>query len=47
VFLNWFARNGQPAGLSPWNPSYFTFMGPRTTSIGGPFAAFGSVAQGC
>ena len=47
VFLNWFARNGQPASLSPWKASYFTFMGPRTTSIGGPFAAFGSVATGC
>jgi len=25
----------------------YTFMGPMTTTIGGPFAAFGHAAQAC
>jgi hypothetical protein len=47
VNANWFARNGTNAlGLNSWDGRY-TFMGPRTTGIGGPFAGFGTVAQGC
>jgi hypothetical protein len=47
VNANWFARNGTtPLGLNSWDGRY-TFMGPRTTGIGGPYAGFGTVAQGC
>jgi hypothetical protein len=47
VFANWFSRNGtNPLGLGSWDGRY-TFMGPRTTSLPGAYAAFGSVAQGC
>jgi hypothetical protein len=52
VFAQWFGRGGveQPApagiGLSSWD-GRLTFMGPRTTSLGGGFAGFASYAQGC
>lgn len=46
AFLNWFARNGEPAGLVPAD-GRFTLMGPMTTGIGGPFGAFGQPAQAC
>jgi hypothetical protein len=46
VFLNWFARNGERHGLAPADGRY-TFMGPMTTAIGGPFAAFANTAQAC
>lgn len=47
VNANWFARNGTTAlGLNSWDGRY-TFMGPRTTGIGGAYAGFGKVAQGC
>jgi len=46
VFLNWFARDGEAPSLGPADGRY-TYMGPYTTRIGGPFAAFGHTAQGC
>jgi len=46
AFLNWFARDGEGPGLAPADGRY-TFMGPRTTGIGGPYAAFGASAQAC
>jgi hypothetical protein len=46
AFLNWFARNGEAAGLAPAD-GRFTFMGPITVGIGGPFGAFGLPAQAC
>jgi hypothetical protein len=46
AFLNWFARNGEAAGLAPAD-GRFTFMGPWTTRLGGPFGAFGLPAQAC
>ena len=47
VNANWFARNGTTQlGLNSWDGRY-TFMGARTTGIGGPYAGFGSPAQGC
>jgi hypothetical protein len=46
AFLNWFARNGQAAGLAPAD-GRFTYMGPFTRGIGGPFGAFGRPAQAC
>jgi hypothetical protein len=47
VNANWFARGGTTAlGLNSWDGRY-TFMGPRTTSLGGAYAGFGQVAQGC
>jgi hypothetical protein len=46
VFLNWFARNGQGADLAPADGRY-TYMGPFTTGIGGPYGAFGVAAQAC
>lgn len=46
VFLDWFARDGEAAGLAPADGRY-TFAGPMTTAIGGPFAAFGQSAQPC
>jgi hypothetical protein len=46
LFLNWFARNGEHPGLAP-APLRYTFAGPMTTGIGGPFVAFGHIAQAC
>jgi hypothetical protein len=46
VFANWFARDGEPAALNSWDGRY-TFMGPRTTSLGGAFAGFAHPATGC
>jgi hypothetical protein len=46
VFLNWFARDGEDPGLAPADGRY-SFMGPMTTGIGGPYAAFGHSAQAC
>jgi hypothetical protein len=46
AFLNWFARNGQPASLSPWDGRY-TFNGPRTVALGGGYGGFASPAGGC
>jgi hypothetical protein len=47
VFAQWFGRGGvEAAGFHSWD-GRLTFMGPRTTGIGGPYAGFGSYAQGC
>jgi hypothetical protein len=46
AFLNWFARNGEAAGLAPAD-GRFTYMGPLTIGIGGPFGAFAHPAQAC
>ncbi len=46
AFLNWFARDGEGAGLAPTDGRY-TFAGPLTTGIGGPYGAFGHSAQAC
>ncbi|HEY2599375.1 MAG TPA: hypothetical protein VGJ79_12955 [Candidatus Dormibacteraeota bacterium] len=46
LFLNWFARDGEDPGLAPADGRY-SFMGPMTTGIGGPYAAFGHSAQAC
>jgi hypothetical protein len=46
LFLNWFARDGEASGLAPADGRY-SFAGPMTTGIGGPYAAFGHSAQAC
>lgn len=46
VFLKWFARDGEDPGLAPSDGRY-TYMGPLTTAIGGPYAGFAHAAQGC
>jgi hypothetical protein len=45
LFLNWFARDGEAAGLAPADGRY-TFS-PMTPLIGGPYAAFGYSAPAC
>jgi hypothetical protein len=51
VYAQWFGRGGVEPVLG--NAFEFngkenlTFMGPLTTGIGGPYAGFGSYAQGC
>ena len=44
LFLNWFARDGEAPGLAPADGRY-TFAGPMTTGIGGPYMAFATSAQ--
>jgi hypothetical protein len=47
VFAQWFGRGGvEPAVGASWD-GRLTFMGPRTTGLGGPYAGFGSYALGC
>jgi len=46
VFLNWFARDGEDAGLRSSDGRY-TYMGPLTTGIGGPYLGFAHAALGC
>ncbi|HEX3508212.1 MAG TPA: hypothetical protein VHW94_07475 [Candidatus Dormibacteraeota bacterium] len=46
AFLNWFARDGEGAGLAPADGRY-TLAGPMTTGIGGPYGAFGHSAHAC
>lgn len=46
IFLSWFARNGEDPGLAP-APGQYTYMGPLTVGIGGPYGAFGLTAQAC
>ena len=43
----WFGRGGVESAIGSSFNSYLTFMGPLTTGIGGPYAGFGSYAQGC
>src|SRR5207248_2187227 len=47
VFAQWFGRGGIEPVLGPSWDGRLTFMGPRTTGLGGPYAGFGSYAQGC
>ena len=46
LFLNWFARDGEAPGLAPAHGRY-TYMGPLTIAIGGPYAAFADPAEAC
>jgi hypothetical protein len=47
VFAQWFGRGGvENAGFHALD-TRLTFMGARTTGIGGPFTGFSSYAQGC
>ena len=47
VFGQWFAHGAMEAlGLRSWD-GRLTFMGPRTTSLGGPWADFGTYSHGC
>jgi hypothetical protein len=47
VFGQWYAHGGFEAnGYRSWD-GRLTFMGPRTTALGGPFADFGSYSHGC
>jgi hypothetical protein len=52
VFAQWFGRGGIEPVLgaaypNPDDTARLTFMGERTTGLGGPYAGFGSYAQGC
>jgi hypothetical protein len=46
VFLNWFARDGEDAGLRSSDGRY-TYMGPLTTGRKGAFTVFSHAAPGC
>jgi hypothetical protein len=47
VFGQWFAHGAMEAqGLRSWD-GRLTFMGPRTTALGGPWADFGTYSHGC
>ena len=47
VFGQWFAHGAMEAlGYHSWD-GRLTFMGPRTTSLGGPWADFADYSQGC
>ena len=47
VFAQWYGRGGiEPVLGSSWDGRY-TFMGPRTTGLGGGWAGFGTYAHGC
>jgi hypothetical protein len=47
VEAQWFGRGGvEPLFGSAYN-GYLTFMGTLTTGLGGPYAGFGTYAQGC
>jgi hypothetical protein len=47
VHAQWFGRGGVEPVLGSAYGGYLTFMGPLTTGLGGPFAGFGTYAQGC
>jgi hypothetical protein len=47
VFAQWFGRGGIEPVMGPSWDGRLTFMGPRTTGLGGGFAGFGTYAQGC
>jgi hypothetical protein len=47
VFAQWFGRGGIEPVLGSAYHGYLTFMGPLLTGLGGPYAAFGTYAQGC
>lgn len=47
VFAQWFGHGGvETAGFRSFT-NRLTFMGARTTSLGGPYAGFGTYSQGC
>jgi hypothetical protein len=46
VFLNWFARDGEAAGLRSSDGRY-TYMGPLTTGLGFPYTSFLHGAPNC
>jgi hypothetical protein len=47
VFAQWFGRGGIEPVLGSAYGGHLTFMGPLLTGLGGPFAGFGTYAQGC
>jgi hypothetical protein len=47
VFAQWVGRGGVEPVLGPSWDGRLTFMGSRTTGLGGPYAGFGSYAQSC
>ena len=47
VNAQWFGRGGIEPLFGSAYGNHLTFMGPLTTGLGGPFAGFGSYAQGC
>jgi hypothetical protein len=47
VFGQWYAHGAMEAlGYHSWD-GRLTFMGPRTTGLGGAYAGFGTYSQGC
>jgi hypothetical protein len=47
VFGQWYAHGAmEQLGFNSWD-GRLTFMGPRTTSLGGPWADFGDYSHGC
>jgi hypothetical protein len=47
VFGQWYAHGAlESLGYSSWD-GRLTFMGPRTTGLGGAYAGFGTYSQGC
>ena len=47
VFGQWLARGGMEAlGYNTWD-GRLTFMGPRTTGLGGAYTGFGTYSTGC
>jgi hypothetical protein len=47
VNAQWFGRGGIEPVMGPSWDGRLTFMGPRTTGLGGPYVGFGTYAQGC
>jgi hypothetical protein len=47
VFAQWFGRGGVEPVVGASFDHRLTFMGSRTTGIGGPYTGFASYAQGC
>ena len=47
VFAQWYGRGGIEPVLGPTWDGRLTFDGSLTTGLGGPYAGFGSYAQGC
>jgi hypothetical protein len=47
VFGQWYAHGAmEQLGYNSWD-GRLTFMGPRTTGLGGAYAGFGTYSQGC
>jgi hypothetical protein len=47
AFAQWFGRGGVEPVMGPSWDGRLTFMGPRTTGLGGPWVGFGTYAHGC